>query len=98
MLKSKLITNKYKIKPNWEIVLNAIILFKSFWTKPQVAANKAVEAPIKVITNNAVELYSNKGEDLTNKYKPAVTSVAAWSKALTGVGNLCSYLVQIKKE
>ena len=58
----------------------------SFKTKPQVAAKKAVDAPIKVITNRAVGLYSNIGEDLTNKYNPAVTSVAACNKALTGVG------------
>ena len=59
------------------MVLKAIILFKSFCTNPQVAAKKAVLAPTKVITNKAVGLYSNNGLDLTNKYKPAVTSVAA---------------------
>ena len=53
----------------------AIILFKSFKTRPQVAAKKAVEAPIKVIINSALELNSSIGEDLTNKYKPAVTRV-----------------------
>ena len=58
----------------------------SFWTKPHVAAKKAVVAPTKVITNNAVLLYSNIGELLNNKYNPAVTRVAAWIKALTGVG------------
>ena len=31
--------------------------------------------PIKVITNKAVGLYSKIGLVLTNKYKPAVTSV-----------------------
>lgn len=36
--------------------------------------------------NRAVGLYSNIGEDLNNKYIPAVTSVAACSKAETGVG------------
>ena len=59
------------------MVENAIILFKSFCTKPQVAAKKAVVAPIKVIINNAVGLYSNTGADLINKYNPAVTNVAA---------------------
>ena len=54
-----------------------MILFKSFWIKPQVAAKKAVLAPTSVITNKAVLLYSKIGDDLTNKYKPAVTSVAA---------------------
>lgn len=60
--------------------------FQSFCTKPQVAAINAVEAPTNVITNNAVELYSNIGEDLTSKYNPAVTRVAAWIRADTGVG------------
>lgn len=59
------------------MVLKAIILFKSFCTKPQVAAKNAVEAPTKVIINKAVELNSNKGENRINKYKPAVTRVAA---------------------
>ena len=54
-----------------------MILFKSFCTNPQVAAKKAVEAPIIVIINKAVLLYSSKGEDRTSKYNPAVTSVAA---------------------
>lgn len=72
--------------PNWLIVLNAIILLISFWTKPHVAAIKAVIEPIKVITNKAVGLYSKIGLDLTNKYNPAVTRVAAWISADTGVG------------
>ena len=54
-----------------------------------MAAKKAVLAPVNVITNKAVLLYSNIGEDLTNKYNPAVTSVAAWIKAETGVGYYC---------
>jgi hypothetical protein len=47
---------------------------------------KAVVAPINVITSKAVGLYSNIGEHLNNKYKPAVTSVAACNNAETGVG------------
>lgn len=42
-----------------------------------MAAKNAVEAPTKVIINNAVELNSNIGEDRINKYNPAVTRVAA---------------------
>ena len=64
----------------------AIILFKSFCTKPLVAAKKAVVAPTKVITNKAVGLYSKIGELLNSKYIPAVTRVAACNKAETGVG------------
>ena len=32
-------------------------------------------APINVITSKAVGLYSNIGEHLNNRYKPAVTRV-----------------------
>ena len=63
-----------------------MILFKSLLTKPTVAPKNAVEAPISVITNKAVGLYSNKGEDLSNRYIPADTRVAACNKAETGVG------------
>jgi hypothetical protein len=59
------------------MVENAIILFISFCTKPHNAATNAVIEPIKVITNRAVGLYSKIGLVLTNKYKPAVTRVAA---------------------
>ena len=72
--------------PNWLIVEKATIRFKSFCTNPEEAATKAVVEPIKVKTNNAVGLYSRIGELLNSKYIPAVTSVAACSKADTGVG------------
>jgi hypothetical protein len=72
--------------PSWDIVLKAIILLISFNTKPQVAAKKAVVLPTKVITNKAVGLNSNNGDDLSSKNIPAVTKVAAWIKAETGVG------------
>ena len=65
-----------------------MILFKSFCSKPQVAAKKAVVAPTNVINNSAVGLYSKSGEHLNSKYIPAVTSVAACSKADTGVGKI----------
>jgi len=64
----------------------AIILFKSLLTNPTVAPKNAVVAPIKVITNKAVGLNSNIGEDLNSRYIPAVTKVAACNKAETGVG------------
>ena len=63
-----------------------MILFKSFATRPQLAPKNAVDAPIKVIINKAVGLYSKMGDDLRSIYIPAVTKVAACSKALTGVG------------
>ena len=48
--------------------------------------NTVVIAPIHSDNNNTVLLYSIKGELRTNKYTPAVTMVAAWIKADTGVG------------
>lgn len=59
--------NKISIKPNWLIVENATILLRSFCTKPEEAATKAVVEPIKVRINNAVGLYSKIGELLNNK-------------------------------
>ena len=53
----------------------AIIRFKSFCTNPEVAAKKAVVAPTRVISNRVVGLNSSIGEDLNNKYIPAVTRV-----------------------
>jgi len=43
-------------------------------------------APIHKHNIKTVELYSIKGEALINKYTPAVTIVAAWINAETGVG------------
>jgi hypothetical protein len=65
--KNKNFNKKIRFQPSCEIVLNAIILFKSFCTKPQVAPMNAVVAPTKVITSKAVGLYSNIGELLNNK-------------------------------
>ena len=48
--------------------------------------NIAVIAPIHRQINKTVLLYSIKGELLINKYTPAVTMVAAWINADTGVG------------
>lgn len=38
------------------------------------------------MTINVVGAYSSKGDDRSNKYTPAVTRVAAWIRAETGVG------------
>ena len=40
----------------------------------------------QVITIRVVVPYSIRGDDLSTRYTPAVTSVAAWIRALTGVG------------
>src|SRR5512138_3232817 len=51
-----------------------------------VAAKKAVAAPTNVTTIVAVWLVSNIGDRRQTMNTPAVTMVAAWISALTGVG------------
>ena len=58
----------------------------SFWTKPIVAAINAVRAPTTVSTPRETSEHSIMGDDRIIKYTPAVTIVAAWIKAETGVG------------
>lgn len=58
----------------------------SFCRSPVVAAKNAVTAPTHVITISVVGAYSSNGDDRNSKYTPAVTSVAAWIRAETGVG------------
>src|SRR6185369_14953823 len=58
----------------------------SFWAVPTVAAKKQVAAPTQVTTCIAVGDVSNIGDRRQTMNTPAVTIVAAWIKALTGVG------------
>ena len=58
----------------------------SFCTRPTVAAKKAVVAPITVTITSAVWVSSNSGDMRQTRKTPAVTMVAAWISALTGVG------------
>src|SRR3954447_14353679 len=58
----------------------------SFWTVPTVAANRAVAAPTTVTTAVAVALVWNIGDSRQTMNTPAVTMVAAWISAETGVG------------
>jgi hypothetical protein len=58
----------------------------SFCTVPTVAAKMAVAAPTKVTMPNATGLASNMGERRQTMNTPAVTIVAAWIRADTGVG------------
>ena len=72
--------------PNWLQVEYATIFLISFWTKATEAAKIAVIIPTIVTKFKAVSEYSNSGEHLTTKNTPAVTIVAAWINAETGVG------------
>ena len=58
----------------------------SHWVVPTVAAKKQVAAPMKVTKASAAGLVSNIGERRQTMNTPAVTIVAAWISALTGVG------------
>jgi len=72
--------------PNCEQVEYAITFLRSFCTKPAVPAINAVPAPIKVMNNRIEGIHSNSGEQRIIRKTPAVTIVAAWIKAETGVG------------
>ena len=58
----------------------------SFCTSPTVAAKMAVEAPMAVTKLSVSGAYSNMGEQRATMNTPAVTMVAAWIRAETGVG------------
>src|SRR3981081_3599599 len=58
----------------------------SFCTRPTVAAKKAVVAPKNITTACAFGASSNSGDSRATMNTPAVTMVAAWINAETGVG------------
>ena len=63
-----------------------MIRLMSFCTQPMVAANNAVEAPTTVTMASATGAYSISGDIRAIRNTPAVTMVAAWISAETGVG------------
>ena len=58
----------------------------SFCTSPTVAAKNAVAAPMIVTKVSAAGAHSNIGDMRQTRNTPAVTMVAAWISADTGVG------------
>ena len=72
--------------PSCEHVEYAITRLISFCTRPTVAAKNAVIAPTNVTTFKASGAYSKTGDNLATINTPAVTIVAAWISAETGVG------------
>src|SRR5512138_743015 len=58
----------------------------SFWTKPMDAARIAVNAPMVATMVEAIGVSSNSTCERHTMYTPAVTMVAAWINADTGVG------------
>jgi hypothetical protein len=72
--------------PIWETVEKARTFFMSDWLVAMVAATKAVAPPMPATHHRPVELRARTGLILTKRYTPAVTIVAAWIRAETGVG------------
>src|SRR5438128_7651491 len=58
----------------------------SYCTSPMEAAKMAVSAPTSATTNIALGAWAKMAEERATMYTPAVTMVAAWMSALTGVG------------
>src|SRR4051812_1446065 len=58
----------------------------SFWTRPIVPANSAVATPIIATTSSVNGAWPNSTALRPIMYTPAVTIVAAWISADTGVG------------
>src|SRR5204862_3214543 len=58
----------------------------SYWKKPIDAAKSAVIAPANATTAHAVPLSEKSHARRAIMYTPAVTIVAAWMSAETGVG------------
>src|ERR1700690_3467315 len=58
----------------------------SFCTRAMVAANSAVNAPMNAMVFIDPGARTNNAFDLATIYTPAVTMVAAWINAETGVG------------
>ena len=63
-----------------------MIFFRSLWKIPVKEAKKAVKEPIIISKLSVKEENSNNGEKRIIKNTPAVTIVAAWINADTGVG------------
>ncbi len=72
--------------PNCDTVEYASTRLMSFCTNPIVAANIAVTAPTIATTFIASGASTNSAFERATMYTPAVTMVAAWISADTGVG------------
>src|SRR5579871_5662467 len=58
----------------------------SSWAQAIVAAMNAVAAPMQAMTSDASGARCSRGLMRHSRYTPAVTMVAAWMRADTGVG------------
>src|SRR5262249_4025830 len=74
------------MKPSWLTVEYASTFLMSYWKKPIVAAKSAVKTPTNATKVIAPGESANRKFNRATMYTPAVTIVAAWMRALTGVG------------
>src|SRR5437763_8788656 len=74
------------MKPSWLTVEYASTFLMSYWKKPIEAAKMAVRTPMTATTVMAAELSAKRKLSRATMYTPAVTMVAAWISAETGVG------------
>src|SRR5712691_2496982 len=72
--------------PSWEIVEYARTFLMSHCLSAIVAANSAVNAPTPATTALDTGAMANSRLQRATRYTPAVTIVAAWINAETGVG------------
>ena len=72
--------------PSWLIVEYARTRLMSSWAQAMVAAKSAVRAPTQATTSSAPGARPRIGLTRQSRYTPAVTIVAAWISADTGVG------------
>ena len=74
------------MNPSWLTVEYARIFFISRCTTAMEAASKAVRVPVTAMMDIATSDVMKSGESRQHRYTPAVTMVAAWMRAETGVG------------
>src|SRR5271168_709553 len=74
------------MKPSCDTVEYARTFLISHCLSAIVAASSAVAAPITQIVSPETGESANRAELRTTRYTPAVTIVAAWIRAETGVG------------
>lgn len=77
------------IYPSWLVVEYAVIFFICDWNNAIIEANIDVKQPIQQIVHDWTI-----NQNLRIKNIPAVTIVAEWSKALTGVGAVIASAIQ----
>src|SRR3954449_791580 len=75
------------MNPSWEMVEYASTFLMSSWAQAMVAANRAVAAPMMAMVVSTAGADTDRiGLIRAMRYTPAVTMVAAWMRADTGVG------------